>query len=231
MGQKRPLSALPHRATSLPKSKKLKIMICYYPVGIYNNNINSVGDTAVEQLVKLDTNGRGCGDLYRRLADGKTLSLGSIYPPAYDAQKFVVLYRGLFSEFDTRQLSMAWVERMEQERDQRGIAPHLFNYIPSEQPGSEAEAIELFNTVGREEVMGRFQSLNDKADDLFDMVVARRPGMSSYFTPICLLNASEQAEYRQLDLAIRLCVNHQAEAAQRIQARLASGHRGLRAGE
>lgn len=206
-------------------------MICYYPVGIYNNNINSVGDTAVEQLVKLDTNGRGCGDLYRRLADGKTLSLGSIYPPAYDAQKFVVLYRGLFSEFDTRQLSMAWVEQMEQERDQRGIAPHLFNYIPSEQPGSEAEAIELFNTVGQEEVMGRFQSLNDKADDLFDMVVARRPGMSSYFTPICLLNASEQAEYRQLDLAIRLCVNHQAEAAQRIQARLASGHRGLRAGE
>ena len=185
----------------------------------------------MEQLVKLDTNGRGCGDLYRRLADGKTLSLGSIYPPAYDAQKFVVLYRGLFSEFDTRQLSMAWVEQMEQERDQRGIAPHLFNYIPSEQPGSEAEAIELFNTVGREEVMGRFQSLNDKADDLFDMVVARRPGMSSYFTPICLLNASEQAEYRQLDLAIRLCVNHQAEAAQRIQARLDSGHRGLRAGE
>ena len=79
--------------------------------------------------------------------------------------------------------------------------------------------------------MARFQSLNDKADDLYDMVVARRPGMSSYFTPICLLNASEQAEYRQLDLAIRLCVNHRDEAEQRIQARLASGNSGLRAGE
>ena len=104
----------------------------------------------MEQLIKLDTNGRGCGYLYRHLADGKTLSLGSIYPPAYDGQKYVVLYRGLFSECDSRQQSMAWAEQMEQEREQRGIAPHLFNYIPSEQPGSEAEAIELFNTIGRE---------------------------------------------------------------------------------
>ncbi|WP_290437263.1 hypothetical protein [Aeromonas caviae] len=105
----------------------------------------------MEQLIKLDTNGRGCGYLYRHLADGKTLSLGSIYPPAYDGQKYVVLYRGLFSECDSRQQSMAWAEQMEQEREQRGIAPHLFNYIPSEQPGSEAEAIELFAYSGEVE--------------------------------------------------------------------------------
>ncbi len=161
-------------------------MICYYPAGIYNNNINSVGDTAVEQLVKLDTNGRGCGDLYRRPSRWQDPEPGgrSIHRP--------MTHRNSLSSIAVFFLSLTpanyqWLGSSRWNKNAISAVSLPTSSITSRANNQEARLrlSQLFNTVGREEVMGRFQSLNDKADDLFDMVVARRPGMSSYFTPIC----------------------------------------------
>lgn len=87
------------------------------------------------------------------------------------------------------------------------------------QTRSEAQAIELFNQLGREAAVARYKFICKLAQERYEDSLVKYGSMPAGFTALNYLNSAELQERYILGLGIQLCIDEQQEARERVLAR------------